>query len=187
MEITQTAQSVRALVEERSRFITRSNGRDPYVLFCTVSPNPATLVDITKGDTVMKARYDRIPQRVQYAYCLKHVKTTYLELCSDPIMVGTVELNAHGDVHFHFLLMDRHVCNDVLIKRFQRDVSLCPTSLENLHNKTARDYMNNIVHLTKPMNEIIDYMDKDHSLETREFLPNYYSHPTKMGLPVMPI
>ena len=103
MEISQTKIGVRALVEERPRFSTRSNGKDPYVLFITVSPNPNTMISVTKGDTVMKARYGRLPQRVQYNYCLKHVQQTYLEWCEDPVMVGTVELNKHGDVHLHFL------------------------------------------------------------------------------------
>jgi len=78
----------------------------PYVLFCTISPNPNVQIACNKLNNpkkTLKRPYGKLPQRVQYDYCMK-MFTEYLSFCEDPTYVGVCELNSKGDVHFHILL-----------------------------------------------------------------------------------
>lgn len=170
MEIQYSNFSVLSLVAERPRFTAKS----PYTLFCTISPNPDKKVNIIRNGKDQQMLYGRLPQKIQYSHCIRILKDSYLPFLNDPDLVGTAELNKHGNVHLHFFLIDKNVPNDVLLKVFQRDVSLCPLSIANLHKPGSRDYMNNIVHLTEPLPTQILYLDKDHSIETRNIFPNFY-------------
>lgn len=139
-----------------------------YTLFCTISPNPKTkheclIKKVNKNGRVFRARvkmpYGKIPQRVQYEYCLKIIERDYLEFLVNPRLFGVAELNKDGNVHVHFLLKADNLKNDTQLQVFRRDVSLCVEVLRNAP-KQGIDYMNNIVRLTKSKKEIIDYCMK---------------------------
>jgi len=150
-----------------------------FLLWCTISPNPKTkhkcaIKKVNKnGQTITvyeKRPYRSLPQRLQYEYCIKIINTTSLPYIYTPRFICTTELNKNGNVHFHFLLKGNNLKNKTDLMVFQRDVSLCPEVLRN-QGENHNDYMNNIVHVTKPLKDIIAYMSKDNDDNIKHF-PN---------------
>lgn len=173
MDVQTTKQAISSLVEDCPNLQELFTG---YTMFVTISPNPRTKHSIqrrnpeTRKMVTCQMAYGMLPQRVQYAYCMKVLKECYLTHCIDPIVVGCAELNTDGNVHFHFLLKDPDIKNDVMLQVFRRSILNCPTVLKNFKGK---DYMNNIVNLTKTKEDIVKYMDKDHD-DIKEVFDNYY-------------
>lgn len=171
LEVKTASECCDSLVAQHDLYLTFSTG---YVLFCTISPNPDKQHSYKRDGITKQIPYGRLPQAQQYQYCMKILKDAYLSLCVNPVIVGTAELNGKGNVHFHFLLKDPDFKDDLMLKVYQRYVSLCPVSLYNLHSARAHDVMNNIVHLTKDLDEILEYLDKDWNQSFRRICPNYY-------------
>lgn len=153
-----------SLVEERPDLESLFDG---YTFFCTISPNPKTMVETTrknlKGKIVScKQPYASLPQRVQYQFCMRFFARTYLSLCKDPIFLGVPELNKQGNVHLHFILKDCLYSNPIGLEILRRDILNCPETLCNIKatKRCNRDYMNNIVHLTKSKADIMAYLIK---------------------------
>ncbi len=137
-------------------------------IFVTISPNPRTKHTMKRthlGKTYNdKVAYGTLPQHKQFDYCMKVIKEVY-NYSEDTYICGTWELNKDGNVHVHFILIDPHINTDVDLMIFQRDVFNTPSAQFNLAKKGGRqkpvDWMNNIVFITKPLQEVIDYMLKD--------------------------
>lgn len=141
----------------------------PSPLFVTVSPNPMTKHTIVKRNREHKIPYKMLPQKIQYDYCLRIVERVYNNSTST-LIYGSCELNESGNVHFHFILDDPNIRNKTDITIFQRDVMNSPSVFLNLSKgKNPRDYMNNIVFINKPINEIYDYIHKDIEDNIRHF------------------
>lgn len=182
MNLEYSKLSVQSLVAERPQFV---QGR-PYVLFCTISPNPKTKIMVLRNGKAEKMCYERMRQQLQYRYCIKVLEESYLPFMTNPTVVGTCELNKSGNVHFHFYVHDMYYCNDVMLKVLQRDISLTRHARDNLATPRSKDYMNNIVHLTEKINNHVNYLDKEDSFQTRNVFPNYYRDPSKNKLEVIP-
>lgn len=169
MDIEFTKNAVDTLVEDRPFFNQRST------VFATVSPNPRIRHPCWRispgGKRVScKVAYGQLPQQQQYDYCIKIVRSCYVPFLSlDTKLVGTWELNNSGDVHLHILFRDPDIDNDTKLSIFQRDISNCTLVTMNKNKSKDRDYMNNIVFLSKPLQEVINYMDKDYDINTGIF------------------
>lgn len=138
-------------------------------IFVTISPNPNTKHDVIKKckmpngkykDITVKMKYGTLPQKVQYDYCMKILRTCYISFLPDCKIVGTWELNQQKNVHFHFVLDHPRFRNPKYIDIFRRDIFNCQEIMKN--TGMNRDYMNNIVMLNKTFPEICKYMDKDY-------------------------
>jgi len=147
-------------------------------IFCTISPNPNTLHECYKTHqgkiSKVKIPYGKLQQKVQYEYCHRILERCYVPFLSDDaIIIGTWELNKSGNVHFHFLIQDKIIHNPTQLAIFQRNVLNCEETIRNMSKgKKMVDYMNNIVYLTKPLKDIIKYMDKDYD-DNKDIFPNY--------------
>lgn len=169
MNIDFTKQSVGSLVARRENgtFITASS------LFCTISPNPNAMLKVFKGRKFFKMKYGLLPHKIQYQYCLRVLNSCYLPFLSEDCeIVGTWELNKTNNIHLHFILNDKMFDSEQRFNSFRRDVSCCSMVRDNMSKKTDKDYMNNIVRVTKSQDDLLDYLDKDH--EKDPILDNYY-------------
>lgn len=170
-----------SLVEERRFFIGATT------VFVTVSPNPTTLLPITQTHTItgkkkkVKRPYGMLKQSVQYNYCIEIIKEDYIPWLeqNDYELMGVPELNENGNVHFHFLLNSKAIKNDTDLQIFRREI-LCGTrTQENISKgKHSKDWMNNIVFVTRPKGDIIKYLMKTQN-ETLSHFPNYVSSSLK--------
>jgi len=148
-------------------------------LFCTISPNPNKKHICTKtsnGRRInVKIPYGKLPQRVQYDYCIKILKQCYNNSTLTKIY-GSWELNKEGNVHFHFLMYDPGIKTNTTLKIFQRDVLNCEVTLDNMTKKgNMVDWMNNIVFVNDSIRERIDYMHKDlEQMSEALIFPYYY-------------
>jgi len=107
-------------------------------------------------------QYASCPLRIQYDYCKRILLTCYVPyLDLGEAIVGTWELNNSNLVHFHFLIASKKILGEYWLKDLQHYIRNCPEVALNRKNKDAKDYMNNIVFVNKPVEEIIAYMDKD--------------------------
>lgn len=149
-------------------------------LFCTISPNATTLHQIIKRvngrKVTVKMPYGKIPQRLQYEYCIRIINRCYLPFLSEGSeLIGSWELNKQGNVHLHFIVVDSKITNDTHLSMFQRDVLNCEDVIKNMgKGKKMIDYMNNIVFITKPFKEVIRYIDKDYD-KNKGIFNNYYA------------
>jgi len=153
----------------------------PHALWVTISPNPKTLHNCTRLVTLgkslkqkrvdVKIPYGKLPQKVQYDYCIKILKNCY-NYSDETRIFGTWELNKNGDVHFHFIMSDPLIKGPTMLKILQRDVLNHELVMKNL-SKGYIDYMNNIVYVNDSIENRYNYMIKDmeHNLE---IMP-YYS------------
>jgi len=175
LKITPTIEAVSTLVGNRPDL----QNVHQQKLFCTISPNPKALHTVYKrlnGKKILvKIPYGKLPQRVQFDYCVRVVERCYLPFLSiDATLAGTWELNESGNVHFHFLIHDKLIQNKTHLEIFRRDILNCEEIIKNMSKgKKMIDYMNNIVFITKPINEVIKYMDKDHEYN-KDIYSNYY-------------
>lgn len=148
------------LVEQRLENRFRYNNNTYFV---TISPNPSTKHKVKIKGRMQKIRYDRLPQRIQLEYCLRHVQKNYLQFCKDPILVGTVEHNEAGNVHLHFLINSKSFRSPTFLDVYRRDILFTETSAENLPTKGKKhDFMNNIVQL-HDLDETLEYLDKKYT------------------------
>lgn len=172
MEIEYSNKAVDTLVEDRPFFKSRST------VFVTISPNPKTKhpcwrVSPEGKRITCKCAYGHLPQKEQYAYCLKILRACYLPFLSlETKLVGTWELNGSGDVHLHILFRDPDLNNDTQLSIFRRDIANCTLVTMNKNKMKDKDYMNNIVFLNKPLEDVIVYMDKDYDMNC-EIFKNY--------------
>lgn len=179
MEIIQRKTCVAPLVAERKFFC--PNTKD-YIMFITISPNPKTLIPINKPgktirtkDKIINTRYEDCRQIDQYNYCLDYIRNAYMRYSGDCQIIGSAELNKQGNIHIHMLMKDSYVTNDKVMQIFQRDIKLNPETQKHIRH-SKRDYMNNIVELTKSEEEILSYMDKDND-KTGYLFPSFYTSP----------
>lgn len=137
-------------------------------IFVTVSPNPKAKHSITRtvnGKRMTgKVQYGTLPQSQQFEYCLRVVQNNY-NYSDDTFIFGSWELNKEGNVHFHFIFIDPNINTDVDLMIFQRDIYNCVETARNFSkaskNGKQTDWMNNIVYITKPFQEVYDYIIKD--------------------------
>jgi len=150
------------------------------IIFVTVSPNPKTKHTIRRktinGKMITcQLPYGRIAQINQYEYCLHFVNCGLMRYLSGrAAVIGTWELNESGNVHLHILIQDPKIQTKVDLDIFRRQVENHPISMHNKHSSKSPDYMNNIVYLDKPLDEIITYMDKDY-VQNHPFFNNFMS------------
>jgi len=76
----------------------------------------------------------------------------------------------------HILINDPRINNTVKLQMFRRDVLNGARTQQNIvKGKTnARDWMNNIVFLTKTRSDIIEYFMKDNPAMLEAGFDNYY-------------
>ena len=134
----------------------------PHAIFATISPNPKTLHHVLRpfnGRKInAKIPYGKLPQRIQYEYCLRVVKQ-YIYSTKTKIF-GTWELNKEGNVHFHLILSDPCLTNITDLQMFRRDILNSEIVMKNLSKKLI-DYMNNIVFVNDTIEERFKYITKD--------------------------
>lgn len=160
MSINLTEKSVTSLVE--SRF--EKAGLPPHTLFITISPNPETLHQYPQN-LKTKLRYDRLPQRIQFAYCIHVVKKLQFYLAEGTTIIGTWELNESKNVHLHLLVIDPTITNITHLSILQREIALSCEALRNMKKvRNPKDWMHNIVFINKPTEWYKTYMDKDYIL-----------------------
>lgn len=141
-----------------------------FVLFVTISPNPKTLHKVRRNiggrrNVECKMRYEQLPQKVQYGYCLDVIRRCYLPFLSgDTKLVGTTELNKAGNVHMHLLIEDPVIKNNqTRLQMLRRDIYNCDDTIKNLPNSKKKvDWMNNIVFVNDTIEDRASYMDKDY-------------------------
>lgn len=180
MEIVRSQECVASLVAPRQ--ILPLDGK--YVMFITISPNPKTLVPVVKQSKSVKVKdkkamkkYEDLRQVEQYEYCLDYVRSVYMKYTGQCRFIGAAELNGSGNIHLHILFTDDYVDCPKLMEVFRRDIKLNSETQRYIkHVKNGRDFMNNIVELTKPLDEVIEYMSKDFA-QTGKLFPNFYSKP----------
>lgn len=152
-------------------------------MFVTVSPNPRMKHKVLWTSKRLdkkcdrKMEYGKMPQRVQYEYCMR-LLNTYTFHCPNSTIVGTVELNTTGNVHLHMLIDDPDCFNVTRLQMLQREISLSEETSKNII-KCKRDYMNNICFINKPIMEIAKYMDKDHHMNGEIFKNYVYNYEKK--------
>lgn len=164
MEIEFYDESGPSLVAVRENFKAVAAG-GKNVIFATLSPNPSTKIPITRKvngrKTNVKMPYGKLPQRVQYEYCIKMLRTAYNY--SEKIKIyGTWELNQSGNVHLHFLFYEPSIQNQTMLQIFRRDVLNSEMVLKNLSKKMI-DYCNNIVYVDDSIDERLLYLEKDNN------------------------
>lgn len=153
----------------------------PHALWVTISPNPKTLHScyrtVTNGikqqRVLIKLPYGKLPQKAQYAYCIRVLQSCY-NYSENTKIFGTWELNKSGDVHFHFIMSDPLIKGPTMLKILQRDVLNHELVMKNLSKKLI-DYMNNICYVTDSIENRFQYMtkDMDHNIE---IMPYYCSN-----------
>lgn len=146
-----------------------------HCLFVTISPNPKVLHRVYRRvdgkRKLFKVAYSKLPQRVQYEYCMNVLRAAY-NYSDGTKILGSWELNEKGDVHLHFLMYDVHIRTETQLKIFRRDVLNTPVVYDNLPPSQI-DYMNNIVYVNDSIQERIDYIMKD--IDNINIMP-YYSN-----------
>lgn len=179
MQIYRTPRSVGTLVELRE-----AHKEDPldlsHCVFCTISPNPKVMVDIT-GRVKRKMPYCLLPVRLQYEYCMKYLQGTYMSFFPNAEILGTAEFDKSNKLHFHFLMFDPKLRNPQHITGLQVDIKACPLTINNMSLKKGKhgvpiDHMNNIVKSNRSMKDHLIYLDKDYDPMFPMF-ENYYIGP----------
>lgn len=152
-----------ALVATRLNLV-HQYANHPFIVFGTLSPNPAVKVDshayTSRGNqrNCKQQFKDLTPER-QLEYCMK-VLNGYTKYLIDPTILGTWELNKSGNCHLHYLLISDDIKDDYGLWEFRKNLL---TDHEVRRNFKKKDYMNNIVELDeKTFEEILEYFDKDH-------------------------
>lgn len=147
----------------------------PHCLFVTISPNPKlkhTLYKRNNGKRIsVKVPYGKLPQRCQFEYCLRIVRSSYI-YSHDTKLFGTWELNKDGNVHLHMILCDTHLQNKSQLQMFQRDVLNSELVFQNLA-KGMIDYMNSIVFVNDSVEKRFDYLIKDIDMNL-QIMPYFY-------------
>lgn len=160
-----------ALVAERQLSVCSTT------MFVTISPNPSTKIECiltgaNRKSRTVKRPYGTMRQDHQYKYCLQCFQEDYFEWLSDDVeLCGVAELNENGNVHLHILINDPHIYNDVQMQVFRRDVLNGYRTQQNIikGKVNAKDWMNNIVFLTKSKVDIVSYFMKDQQLMLPRF------------------
>jgi hypothetical protein len=172
--IITSEKAVSSLVEDRPGIQKCTTAK----LFCTISPNPKVLHAVTRKingrNATLKIPYGKLPQRVQYDYCMRIITRCYMPFLSENAeLIGTWELNKTGNVHFHFIIYDPLINNNTHLEVYRRDILNCEDIIKNMaKGKKMIDYMNNIVYIDKPLKEVLTYMDKDYPIN-KDVFKNY--------------
>lgn len=164
-----------------------------YTLFITVSPNPQALVSTkirnrnTGKISAVKRPYGLLPQRVQKKYCEDVLLFDYFDgiIDRDYEYVGVYELNSSGNVHAHFLLNCRGLTDDVQLAIFRRDILNGFYTQQSIKKGqlNPKDWMNSIVRLTKPLEEVVTYLSKTNADMLNGGFLNYYGSNYKIKVP----
>lgn len=175
-KITRTNRAFSTLVGERQNLIASTT------LFITISPNPKAPVECimksvkTGKNAVVKRLYGTLPQKIQYEYCMKVFVEDYGEWFSNDVqIVGAPEFNKDGNVHFHIVVKDPKIRNEVQLQMLRRNVYNGVRTQQNMCTRHGKriDWMNNIVFVTKSKQDIIDYVMKDQDMILEHF-DNFY-------------
>lgn len=177
LKITQSSERTSALVGSTPPF-------DGNSIFVTISPNPHTKHEVKKSNgkklVQVSIPYKNLSVKSQYVYCMHIVNTVYMPLLEEgDSLVGTWEFNSNSDIHFHMLIhspsLHKLKNNNFNLICFRKSVSEHPSVLRNMKKGgNMTDYMNNIVYLNKPYQELLSYFDKDYDEESHSKLNNYY-------------
>lgn len=152
----------------------------PKTLFVTISPNPKALIKLpVKSLKTGKVRsvsrpYGMVPQRCQSTYCMNILQTEYFGLLDSYQVIGIQELNKQGNIHFHLLLNTDDVSSDIMLQCFRRDILNTPSAQANILGNKKVDWMNNIVFVNKPPEDILKYFDKDNEEMIKANFYNYF-------------
>lgn len=154
--------------------------KEGYRMFATISPNPNTKHPVLreipyKSKTRLqkiKVKYKDMTHMEQYLYLTDYIEKVYLPLLDSPCLAGIMELNKNANMHAHFVLKSSTVSNDTMLMVFRRNIKTDINTVINLSNK-GDDYMNNVVHITKPFDEIVTYMSKVNH-EIKPLFKNYF-------------
>jgi len=115
----------------------------PNALFVTISPNPTKQHFVYRQGRRVKFMYKHMTHDEQYEYCMEIVQKCYQSI--DSKIFGVWELNESKNVHFHLLLSDPSVTNEVTLDFFRRTIFNMDITLYNLgKSKNPRDWMNSI-------------------------------------------
>ena len=140
-------------------------GEGKQIIFATISPNPNVKIPVTRrfnGKKInAKMPYGKLPQRNQYEYCIRMLRSAY-NYSHEVKIYGTWELNKSGNVHLHLLFYDPNIQSKTELEIFRRDVLNSELVLKNLSKKLV-DYCNNIVYVNDGVSDRLLYMDKDHN------------------------
>jgi len=160
--------SVAALVEQRPILWDHTK----RTVFVTISPNAKTqhicIKPFNGKMKEFKMPYGMMQQRLQYAYCIRYLKSCYLSFLDGNVkLVGTWELNKEGNVHLHMLIQADNLQTDIALQIFRRDIYSCTQTILNMGTIKKKhtvpiDWMNSIVYTTDSIQKRLDYMDKDH-------------------------
>lgn len=148
---------------------------DATTMFVTISPNPNRMHSVQRiSDRGRKCKvnlkYCMLKHDEQYNYLMEYIRKVYNPWLTDASMIWTFELNGAGNLHVHMLVKDRFIKNDYDLNVFRRNVMNETETLFNMvKSKNPRDYMNNIVYVTKPIEEVVDYLFKDYEQSCDHF------------------
>lgn len=154
--------------------------KEGYRMFATISPNPNTKHPVLreipfKNKTRLqkiKVKYKDMTHTEQYTYLIDYIEKVYLPLLESPAIAGVMELNKEANMHAHFILKSATVKNDTMLMVFRRNIKTDLNTMIN-QSKNGTDYMNNVVQITKPYDEIVTYMSKINH-EVRPLFKNYF-------------
>lgn len=162
-------------------FFEKATSLKKNIIFATISPNANTKIPITRKWNRRKIRakvpYGKLPQKVQYNYCIRMLKSSY-NYSNTTQIFGTWELNKQGNVHLHILMVDDYIQNHTTLQMFRRDVLNSELVIKNL-SKSMIDYCNNIVFVTDSINDRLNYLTKDVT-DNNNILPYFYCLPFKL-------
>lgn len=151
---------------------------NPRYLFCTINPNPKLLHTVMRHRRKRKMKYESLPLRLQYCYCLRIIKQCYYPyLSAGAAIVGCAEKTESGNIHLHFLIYDPDIDDDYKLAQIRKLISLEPLVHVNKKNCHDRDWMNSIVILTRSLDEILTYMNKDYPKNVKVRCFNFYLLP----------
>lgn len=165
----------RTLVAVREIFST-GTCNTKKIIFGTISPNPKVNVPITRRWNNRKVngkiRYGKLPQKNQFDYCIRMLRSSY-NYSENTQIYGGWELNQSGNVHLHFLFYDPNIQNDTMLQILRRDVLNSELVFKNL-SKNMTDYCNNIVFVNDSLEERLKYIHKSNTLGLP--FPFFYSN-----------
>lgn len=149
---------------------------DGKIIFATISPNPKVKIPITRrwnGRKInAKMPYGKLPQKNQFDYCIRILKSSY-NYSHDTQIYGGWELNKSGNIHLHLLMYDPNIQTNEMLQIFQRDVLNSEIVFKNL-SRNMTDYCNNIVFVNDSINERLKYIHKSNTIGKP--FPFYYSN-----------
>lgn len=161
-----TDKGVRSLVEYAHMLTVKPN------VFITINPNPNVIVSkVKRGNKTVNITYEQLPHQIQYEYLVKCIELVKWHIPG--CYVGCVEMK-QGRLHAHMLVRTNEVKNEVDMAVVRKEISLTRTALKNRKNDLRRkDFMHNIVFINKPIEELVEYLEKQNK-DIKKYFKNYY-------------